>query len=146
MNTRQTYTYKQIDQMTLELYDKIKSDFKPDVIIGVSRGGLLPAVILSHKFNVPLRVINVSLRDFESSDSYDFTTDFENILFVDDIADTGSTYHQIAEPYILNGTYIDIRFSTLFVREHTNSFNVNYYAESIIDDTWIVFPWEHDED
>ena len=51
MNTRQTYTYKQIDQMTLDLYEKIKCDFKPDVIVGVSRGGLLPAVILSHKFS-----------------------------------------------------------------------------------------------
>lgn len=38
-------------------------DWKPDYIVGLTRGGLVPSVMLSHYLNVPLHTLNVSLRD-----------------------------------------------------------------------------------
>lgn len=142
---RKIYTYEELDELTIRLFKHIKKDFKPDVVVGIARGGLVPAVILSHKFNVPLRTINVSLRDFESLESYNFSNEFDNILFIDDIADSGATFQQIAEPYKLNNTYDNVRSAALFVR-HTNTFEIDYYGKHIEDDAWLVFPWEHDED
>ena len=32
-----------------------KDDFVPDVIVGISRGGLIPGVMISHKLNIPFK-------------------------------------------------------------------------------------------
>ncbi len=38
-------------------------NWKPDYVVGITRGGLVPAVMLSHYFNVPMHTLQVSLRD-----------------------------------------------------------------------------------
>ena len=43
--------------------------WKPDYIVGVVRGGLTPALLLSHYLNVPMHTLNVSLRDNEEGES-----------------------------------------------------------------------------
>ena len=43
--------------------------WRPDYIVGVTRGGLIPAVMLSHYLNVPMHTLNVSLRDGEGGES-----------------------------------------------------------------------------
>lgn len=43
--------------------------WKPDYIVGLSRGGLIPAVMLSHYLNVPMWSLNVSLRDGSEAES-----------------------------------------------------------------------------
>lgn len=45
------------------------SDWKPDYIVGLTRGGLIPAVMLSHYLNVPMWTLNVSLRDGNEGES-----------------------------------------------------------------------------
>lgn len=42
------------------------SGFKPDYIVGLTRGGLLPAVMISHYFGVPMHSLSISLRDSET--------------------------------------------------------------------------------
>jgi hypoxanthine phosphoribosyltransferase len=39
------------------------SNWKPDYIVGLTRGGLIPAVMLSHYLEVPMYALGVSLRD-----------------------------------------------------------------------------------
>lgn len=39
------------------------SNWKPDYVVGITRGGLIPAVMISHYFNVPCETLKVSLRD-----------------------------------------------------------------------------------
>jgi len=43
--------------------------WKPDYIVGIVRGGLVPALYLSHYLNVPMHTLNVSLRDNEEGES-----------------------------------------------------------------------------
>ncbi len=45
------------------------SGWRPDYIVGITRGGCLPAVMLSHYFNVPCETLKVSLRDHEQTES-----------------------------------------------------------------------------
>ena len=45
------------------------SGWKPDYIVGIVRGGLVPALYLSHYLNVPMHTLNVSLRDSEGGES-----------------------------------------------------------------------------
>jgi uncharacterized protein len=42
------------------------SNWKPDYIVGLTRGGLVPAVMISHYFNIPMHTLSVSLRDSNS--------------------------------------------------------------------------------
>ena len=75
------------------------SGWKPDYIVGLTRGGLLPAVMISHYFNVPCETLKIQLRDgkesesncWMSEDAFGYDDEPKNILIVDDINDTGAT-------------------------------------------------------
>ena len=89
--------------------------WRPDYIVGISRGGALPAVMISHYLNVPCYMLSVSLRDHEFSesnlwmaeDAYGYVGTYDdhpvvdvdykkkNILVVDDMNDSGATFNWI---------------------------------------------------
>ena len=37
--------------------------FRPDYVVGITRGGLFPAVMISHYLKVPMYALDISLRD-----------------------------------------------------------------------------------
>lgn len=43
--------------------DIANSGWRPDYVVGLTRGGLIPAVMISHYFGVPCETLKVSLRD-----------------------------------------------------------------------------------
>src|SRR6056297_3438869 len=79
-------------------------DYKPDLVVGLSRGGLIPGVMLSHRFNVPHIPIVWSTRDFAGSADFSHQNlslisevrhaaySKKDVLIVDDICDTGKTF------------------------------------------------------
>ena len=72
------------------------SKMRPDLIVGIARGGLLPALHLSHALDVPLECMHWSTRD-SGLTSYSGIVDEEiqsgkTVVFVDDINDSGKTY------------------------------------------------------
>ena len=44
--------------------DIVLAKFDPDVVVGISRGGLLPGVMMSHWLQKPFKPIKAALRDF----------------------------------------------------------------------------------
>jgi len=93
------------------------SDWRPDYIVGITRGGLFPAVMISQWFNIPCETLKVQLRDGsdcesnlwmaeeafgyipkdyqEGIDKRSDPTFKKNILIVDDINDSGATLNWI---------------------------------------------------
>ena len=56
--------WRQMEKMTTRIgIDILRGDWRPSFIVGINRGGLTPAVMLSHLLNVPLYTLRVSLRD-----------------------------------------------------------------------------------
>ena len=121
--------------------------FDPNVIVGLSRGGLTPGVMMSHWMNKPFKPIKTSLRDFPEWEDYLPRKTDERVLILDDVCDSGITFTRIRE-YIqknsLKEINFDIRFAVLWWNNEIE-FEPNYYVNEIAKDstnTWIHFPWE----
>ncbi|QQO91739.1 phosphoribosyltransferase [Flavobacterium phage vB_FspM_immuto_3-5A] len=82
-------------------------------IAGIKRGGLIPAVMVSHKLNIPY-VDRIN----------------KDTLVVDDICDTGETLKKSIAMYTATLHY-----------KPTAGFTPDFYAKEVGSD-WIVYPWE----
>ena len=57
-------TDKQIHTAVLDIVSQMYSDeWRPDYIVGVTRGGLYPAVLMSHYTGIKMHTLDVRLRD-----------------------------------------------------------------------------------
>lgn len=137
------------------------SGWKPDYIVGVTRGGVMPALYISHYFNIPMNTLKVALRDHSDTETNCWMSedahDGKNILIVDDINDTGATFNWIMEDWrstcLPNEDKWDtkiwnhnVKFAVL-VDNLSSKCNVkmDFYGMEINkaeDDVWIVYPWE----
>ena len=141
------YKWKEMRRDVNTLCREILLDeFNPDVIVGLSSGGLTPGFMMSHWMEKHFKAIKASLRDFPEWEDYLPRKTDEKVLIVDDICDSGETFHKIREHINErkeNG--VDVRFATLWWNNECN-FEPHYYVNEIAKDTsktWIHFPWEH---
>lgn len=127
-----------------------KIDFKPDVIVGISRGGLVPARILSDILdNKNLAVLGIIFYKGvgERTGSPEITQELsmdikgKKVLVVDDVADTGKSLI-VAKDYIANKGASEIKVATLHYKPHSE-FKPDYYIGTT--EAWIVYPWERHE-
>ena len=51
-------THKGINNIAMQMY---KDNWRPDYIVGITRGGLVPAVLLSHLTDIPMHTLCVQL-------------------------------------------------------------------------------------
>ena len=118
-----------------------------DVIVGVSRGGLIPTRLLSDFLDIKdVRIIKsiyyTGTGERLDRPRIDLTAlgDIRNmnVLLVDDVADTGDTLALIREKLLERGaSRVDI--ATLYVKPWRRV-KVKYYSTET--EKWIVFPWE----
>ena len=110
--------WKDVEDLIDILHSNIlESGLKIKRIYGIPRGGLIPAVLLSHKMGIPLT-------------NYAYT---KNSLIVDDICDSGKTLSEMLAP---NPTAV------LHYKPHTANITPNFYASKFGSNDWIVYPWE----
>ena len=124
--------------------------FNPEVIVGLSRGGLTPGVMMSHWMQKPFKPVKASLRDFPEWEDYLPKKTDERVLIVDDICDSGETFDRI-KSYIKGPRInqplelpVEVRFATLWWNNECNV-EPHYYVNEIAKDstgTWNHFPWE----
>ena len=146
MTTKLWYDWREMRRDVNTLCREIVLDkFDPNVIVGLSRGGLTPGVMMSHWMKKPFKAIKASLRDFPEWEDYLPRKTDDKVLIVDDICDSGETFSRIREHINErkeNG--VDVRFATLWWNNECN-FTPHYYVNDIAKDstnTWIMFPWE----
>ena len=124
--------------------DIVLDKFDPVVIVGLSRGGLTPGVMLSHWFKKPFKSVASALRDFPEWEDYLPRPTDKRVLIVDDICDSGETFHRMANHIIKKANGVDVRFATLWWNNECD-FEPKYYVREIAKDstnTWVHFPWE----
>ena len=164
MTNKVYYHWQDIEDMTSDIIQQIAVDgdgFKPDYVVGLTRGGLIPATMISHYFQVPMHTLEIKLRDHAVEPESNKwmaqdALDGKKILIIDDINDTGDTLAWLKQDWNSSGKIItgknpeinwesNIRFATLVENEPSKFGDVDYVSKFInkIDHPqWIVFPWE----
>ena len=124
--------------------DIVLDNFDPVVIVGLSRGGLTPGVMLSHWFKKPFKSVASALRDFPEWEEYLPRPTDKRVLIVDDICDSGETFQRMSSHITKKANGVDVRFATLWWNNECD-FEPTYYVKEIAKDstnTWVHFPWE----
>ena len=101
----------------------IRSSIQIDYIFGMPRGGLIPAVMISHRLNIPMT----------------HNPSKPNILVVDDICDSGETFKEFWVKHPLT------KFACLHFKPHISIFNPHFSSNKLYSDDWIVYPWEQSD-
>ena len=123
------------------------SNFDPEVIISVNRGGCVPGIYLSHYIDKPHEVINIELRDSNKEPDLNSIKEkisqFRSVLIIDDINDSGKTIGVIKD--LSKNLITKIHFAVLINKSESTS-KVEFYGKTVnskINDYWYVFPWEN---
>ena len=124
--------------------------WQPSFLIGIGRGGLVPAVYLSHASGLPTLSCDLSshVKDFAEDVIIRLaarTRAGERLLFVDDINDSGRTIGLLRAMLArADATEGAVRFATLLDNVSSRS-RVDYAARHLdrrVTKDWFVFPWE----
>ena len=126
------------------------ADWNPTLLVGVGRGGLTPAVFLSHRMGLSMVSVDYSTKIAQFGDELiavlaERTRGGDRLLFVEDINDSGKTIGELRVALAANGAVADrIRFSVL-MNNIRSAQAVEYGFRDIdraVQKDWFVFPWE----
>jgi len=114
------YDYIHVQEWVNKIsFQMFKDNWRPDYIVGLTRGGLVPAVMMSHTLDIPMHTLKVALRDnvdtesncWMAEDAFGYADNGlkedprwskdrqKNILIIDDINDTGATLDWIIQDW-----------------------------------------------
>lgn len=148
-------TWDNIESITVELYKLVRKDgYSPDIIAGISRGGLVPARIISDlflcEFEKPTLAImqigfysGVGKTEKEPIIYQDLPGHIhgKKILLIDDVADSGVSL-DFAMRYLNMKKPLEVRIGTLYYKPWSKV-KPRYYVEET--ESWIIFPHERYE-
>ena len=163
-------SYDQLQKYVSELIRLIHNDnWQPDYIVGISKGGLLPATLISQYLNIPMFTLKVDFLDGNEDDcdhtcwmaedaiGYDGEelTSKKNILIVNAINNHGKTIAWIKKDWSGSAFYDDPRWETVWnenvrfaavVNNLASSEQIKYYGVEINlfeNPDLVQFPWEN---
>lgn len=153
-------SWEEVQGLVVEIARQAQvAGYRPDLIVGIDRGGLPASIMLSHYLKVPHGTVKVSLRDGGECESVlwlpEMVLEGKNVLLVDDINDSGATQAWLkqdwassvagADPHFLDNFWHDeIRFAVL-VNNEASPEDADFSGMTINKaerDVWIDFPWE----
>ncbi|WP_456367508.1 phosphoribosyltransferase [Thermococcus sp.] len=140
-------TWWQVDRAVFALANELKKRFMPDVIVGIARGGLIPAVMLSHILgDVEIKVIDIKF--YKSVEErmekpvvaipLHGSLEGKKVVIVDDVSDTGKTLEVVIDEVKKAGAS-EVKVACLSMKPWTKVVPDFYVFRT---DKWVVFPWE----
>ena len=144
-------SWGRLEELVEMLAEKVSKGDRPDFLIGILRGGMTVAHLLSDILEYDeiypigcssyvdvrekreLRVYSpLVLRDLSG----------KRVLVVDDVADSGGTLREIVRREVMPKNPLEVKTATLHIKPWS-TFKPDYYVE--VTDAWIVYPWEKHE-
>ena len=151
MTEHEVLTWQTYGEAARELSHRVSaSDFRPDIVLGIARGGLVLAASLAYGLGSKnLFSINVEFYTGEGTTlstplmlpPYLDTSDLDDarVLVVDDVADTGKTLELVMR--FCDGHVAEARSAVLYQKPTTVLEADFVWRET---DRWIPFPWSSD--
>lgn len=140
-------TWPQFNAIMMTMTEKIGKDWRPDIVIGIAKGGVIPGVFLSSAFQVDFFPVKLSSRHNErivrkEPEWFIYPTMHvkgKKVLLVDDICIAGRTFDKAVRE--LNGLgAAEIR--TAAIAAHGGSVRPDYVG--MVTDDCVVWPWDRD--
>ena len=161
-NTRQ-YTWEGVQEAINSIaMQMFKDEWRPDYIVGITRGGLVPAVLLSHATDIPMKTLCVQLEskgleentERNAEIARDALKNNKKILILDDINRGGDAMQWIQNDwqdvigmvgdYKSESWHSNVRFASLI--DNPNSKVPMDYCNEEVDldeeSIWVEFQWE----
>ncbi len=141
-------SWREAVELCYKLASRIaESDYRPDAVVVVLRGGLLPALIISdylgiedfyairvRHWGIGGEVYREPVIEWVSGDFID-----KKLLIVDEVVDTGKTLHRVVEELYHRGAAV-VKTAVLHVKP-TTIYVPDYYVEKLDEWIWIFYPW-----
>ena len=144
-------TWNQIYDMLLSQTQKIQNrNYKPDIIIAIAKGGLIPARILTDLLETQelgyIQIefytdINQTRQEPILKQNLTNQVFGKKTLLVDDIADTGRSL-KLAQTHLQQKGASHIKTATLYQKPQSTT-TPDFYEKQTT--SWVVFPWETKE-
>ena len=163
-------TWEEVENLVAEIANKmIVADFKPDIIVTILRGGVVPARLLCNYFE-GVSLCTVTAKLYDKVDDWQTEEGYlgaigavevgkidlpiygkEKIVVIDDISDSGKTFSAVIETiydkysgfYDGNKLYDGkiLKTASLYLRDGSE-FTPDFYGEKVCHKEWFDFPWE----
>ena len=140
--------WSKVDEAIWTLSDAIRKEYDFDVIVGISRGGLVPAVRMSHIFDNKRLLLmeakyykDIGVREDRPRITLPLKEEDvcgKRVLLVDDVADTGGTLLTVKD-YIKGLSPKELRVAVV-ASKPISDVKPDYSVFNT--DQWIIFPWE----
>lgn len=147
-------SWNQFYALCRKLVGRIFADgFAPDLIVAIARGGYVPARVMADFLGV-MRLTSLRIEHYRGShkkplatvrDTLAVPSRVDRILLVDDVSDTGDTFHLALEKVREKVCGAQIRTAALHHKVESK-YEPDYYAEKILQWHWITYPWAVIED
>ncbi|MCW3999826.1 MAG: phosphoribosyltransferase family protein [Candidatus Bathyarchaeota archaeon] len=137
----------EICQMLFCLAQKIRlGGFRPDVVVGVMRGGVVPARFLADLLDAEFLTLQVEFYVGIGQTKSEPTLKRglvgevagKAVLLVDDIADSGQTL-QLALSHVASLGASSVKAATLYYKPKS-AVQPDFFAKQT--ERWVVFPWD----
>tara|TARA_R110001592_G_scaffold7647_1_gene42400 strand:- start:397 stop:828 length:432 start_codon:yes stop_codon:yes gene_type:complete len=127
-NSKSFLSWNDIEVLVNKLCDKILiSNLEIKDLWGLPRGGLIPAVMISHNLNIPITKGTIS----------------PTTLIIDDICDSGETFEKYYNFHQTEYSFpFKLRTACLHYKPQTSSFQPTLWANQWSSNDWIIYPWE----
>lgn len=139
-------SWQDIEKAVETLAITIREEYNPDLIVGIARGGLIPAVRLSHLLNdLSMKVIHIKYYENVNEEKEEPEVSWSDlgklkgkVLIVDDVADTGKTL-EAAVNNLQDHIEGELKICSIAYKP-SSKIKPDYYVYET--EKWIVFPWE----
>lgn len=157
MNKRDI-SFEEIKTLSDKLCEMLKSNTLNnfDCVIGVAKGGVIPATLVAYNLEVDT-FKSIQIKSYTKDNKrghtkfssgtlslFDELGKYKNILLVDDLADSGKTLQGFKDLYTYLSDIVPVPKITTACLYHKkkSEFTPDFYVEILEDDLWVNFPWE----
>uniref|UniRef100_A0A7C3MK37 Phosphoribosyltransferase n=1 Tax=Dictyoglomus thermophilum TaxID=14 RepID=A0A7C3MK37_DICTH len=144
-------SWEEIYNLCLDLADEInKNKFNPEVIVGIARGGWIPARILSdllgNSYTANLKIdfyrgVGETKERPIITQTISTIVEGKKVLIADDVADSGKSL-KVAKEHLEQCGATQVKIATIYYKPWS-IIKPDFYIKET--EAWIIFPWERKE-